>query len=81
VIRVRLREAMRRHERATGVRVTYDWLAKRTGLARATVEAIGSRPRYQPSLQAIDLLCEALACELSELLERQPTRARRKGAA
>jgi putative transcriptional regulator len=81
VIRVRLREAMRRHERAIGARITYGWLAKRTGLSRATIEAIGSRPRYQPSLEAIDLLCEALECELVDLLERKPARARRKGVA
>jgi len=46
VIRVRLREVIRRREKATGDRITYDWLAKRTGLSRATIEAIGSRPTY-----------------------------------
>jgi putative transcriptional regulator len=78
VIRVRLREAMRRLERASGEKVTYSSLAKKTGLSRATIEAIGSRASYQPSLRAIDELCTALDCELSELLERVPARGSRK---
>jgi DNA-binding Xre family transcriptional regulator len=78
VIRVRLREAMRRLERSSGEKITYASLAKRTGLSRATVEAIGSRQDYQPSLRAIDQLCTALGCELPDLLERIPTRGSRK---
>lgn len=78
MIRVRLREAMHRHERATGERVTYASLAKETGLSRATLEAIGSREDYLPSLRAIDQICEALECELSDLLERAPTRSSKK---
>jgi DNA-binding Xre family transcriptional regulator len=70
---------MRRLEHATGEKVTYSSLAKKTGLSRATVEAIGSRADYQPSLRAIDQLCAALGCELADLLERIPTRGSRKG--
>lgn len=69
VIRVRLREAIRRREKATGERITYDWLAKRTGLSRATIEAIGSRPTYNPRLSTIGQLCAALDCALDELLD------------
>jgi DNA-binding Xre family transcriptional regulator len=79
VIRVRLREAIHRHERSTGEKVTYSSLARSTGLSRSTIEAIGSRPGYQPSLYVIDQLCTALRCELAELLERVPPRAARKG--
>lgn len=79
MIRVRLREAMNRIQQATGEKVTYSSLAKKTGLSRATLEAIGSRADYQPSLRAIDQLCTALDCELSELLERAPRRGGRKG--
>ena len=69
VIRVRLREVIRRREKATGDRITYDWLAKRTGLSRATIEAIGSRPTYNPRLSTIGQLCNALDCALDELLD------------
>ena len=78
VIRVRLREAIDRHQRTTGVRVTYSSLARATGLSRSTIEAIGSRPGYQPSLSVIDQLCDALRCELADLLERVPSRGARK---
>lgn len=78
MIRVRLREAIERHERATGEKVTYSSLARATGLSRSTIEAIGSRPGYQPSLFVIDQLCTALKCELAEILERVPSRHARK---
>lgn len=78
MIRVRLREAIERHERATGEKVTYSSLARATGLSRSTIEAIGSRPGYQPSLFVIDQLCTALRCELAELLERVSSRRARK---
>jgi DNA-binding Xre family transcriptional regulator len=78
VIRVRLREAIEQHQRATGEKVTYSSLARATGLSRSTIEAIGSRAGYQPSLYVIDQLCGVLRCELSELLERVPSRGGRK---
>ena len=81
MIRVRLKEAMRRLERASGERVTYSTLAKKTGLSRATIEAIGSRPEYQPSLRAIDLLCVALKCDVEDLLVRTSPRVQRRGSA
>jgi putative transcriptional regulator len=64
---------MRRRERASGERVTYKTLAKKTGLSRATLEAIGSRESYNPRLSTIDRLCEALDCAPGELLEIVPT--------
>ena len=79
MIRVRLREMMRQYEQSSGEKVTYSLLADKTGLARATIEAIGSRKEYQPSLHAIDLLCDALKCGVDEMLESIPRRIRRKG--
>jgi putative transcriptional regulator len=83
VIRVRLRDCIERRERDSGEHITYDWLAKRTGLSRATIEAVGSRPTYNPRLSTIEILCEALECTPAELIEytpgrsRQPARGRR----
>ena len=69
MIRVRLRDAMRRKQSATGERVTYEALAKKTGLSRATLEAIGSRPTYNPRISTIERLCAALDCTPAELLD------------
>jgi DNA-binding Xre family transcriptional regulator len=81
VIRVRLRELMHRQERATGERVTYEGLAKKTGLSRATLEAIGSRTSYNPRISTIERLCAALDCTPAELLDYSPAgpRLRPKG--
>jgi DNA-binding Xre family transcriptional regulator len=76
VIRVRLRELMRRRERAKGERVTYEALAKKTGLSRATVEAIGSRASYNPRISTIERLCAALDCTPGELLDYSPANPR-----
>lgn len=78
MIRIRLREAMRDHERRSAERITYAWLARKTGLSRATLEAIGSRRTYNPSLETIERLCVALAVAPADLLEMKPPgRARR----
>jgi putative transcriptional regulator len=71
MIEIRLREALERYHRRTGMRLTYHQLAARTGLARSTLESMASRPGYNASLASIDRLCEALDCEVSELLARQ----------
>ena len=72
MIIVKLREAMKRFHAETGERLTYEKLAERTGLSRPTLEAIGSRQDYNPTLSTIDRLCEALRCQPGDLLERVP---------
>lgn len=52
-----------------GERITYQDLSERTGIAKATLEAIGSRPNYNPTLSTIDTLCECLECSVDDLLE------------
>lgn len=72
VIWIRLREAMERYERNTGERITYDILSKRTGLSRATIEALGSRASYNPRLSTVESLCHALGCTPAEILGYSP---------
>lgn len=60
----------RRSERA-GERMTYERLSELTGLARPTLEAIGSRQDYNPTLLTIEKLCVALECGVEELLQLQ----------
>ena len=79
MIWVRLREAMERYERDTGERITYDILSKRTGLSRATIEALGSRAGYNPRLSTIDSLCHALGCTPAEILAHSPNNEQIRG--
>lgn len=72
MLRVKLREALEAAEARLGERITYDQLAKLTGLSRATLEAIGSRPSYNPRLSTIERLCDALDCTPADLLEIVP---------
>lgn len=74
---------MRRRGSATGQRITYEWLAKKTGLSRPTLEAIGSRGTYNPTLSTIERLCLALECSPADLLEisgNAPHKHSRRGA-
>ena len=69
ILRVKLREAIERHRRLTGERLTYERLAARTGLSRATLESLASRESYNTTLSTIETLCRALGCSPSDLLE------------
>lgn len=69
MIKVRLRDAMQAFERRTGERMTYERLAELTGLARTTLESIGTRNTYNAGLRTIDRICVALNCTPAELLE------------
>lgn len=66
---MKLREAMDAHRRRTGEKITYELLAKRTGVARATLESIASRASYNTRLSTIEKICIALGCKPGELLE------------
>lgn len=70
VIVVRLREMIHAFEKRTGQRLTYAQLAARSGVARATVESLGSRRGYNATLDTVDKLCEALGCDLTDLVQR-----------
>ncbi len=73
---------IRTFEERTGQRLTYAELAARSGVARATVESLASRRGYNATLDTIDKLCEALQCELTDLVRREaspPRTVREKG--
>jgi len=48
--------------------MTYVMLAERTGIARATLESIASRPNYNTRLSTVEKLCRALHCQPGDLL-------------
>ena len=57
------------HRRRTGERMTYELLAIRTGLSRATLESLASRESYNTRLSTIEKLCQALSCTPGDILE------------
>jgi DNA-binding Xre family transcriptional regulator len=71
MIRVKLKEALQAHYQRTQERMTYEELAKRSGLSTATIASLASRAGYNPTLSVIDRLCFALECPVQDLLEHQ----------
>ncbi|MGH1470863.1 MAG: helix-turn-helix domain-containing protein [Cellvibrionaceae bacterium] len=69
MIKIRLKEAIDQLKQETGERVTYEQLAKETGLSKATIESIASRSQYNASLKVIDILCQTLRTTPQDLLE------------
>ena len=66
---IKLREVMDEFRRRTGERMTYEKLAVRTGLSKATLESLASRNTYNPRISTIDKLCRVLGCQPADLLE------------
>lgn len=67
---------MEQYRYKTGKRITYEEISRRTGIARTTIESIGSRSAYNTTLETVDKLCDALECSIEELLERKSERER-----
>ncbi len=61
---------MENYRSRTGQRMTYERLAALTGLSRATLESLGSRAGYNTTLETVDRICDALHCDLTDLLAR-----------
>ncbi len=72
MIIVRLKETLSAYAERTGEHLTYEELATRAGLSRATIEALGSRPTYNTTLATIDKLCRVLGCHVADLLRYEP---------
>ncbi len=72
MLKVKLRKAMDLYRERTGVRITYEVLAERTGLSRRTLESLASRKSYNTRLSTIEKLCIALSCKPEDLLEMAP---------
>ena len=68
LILVKLREAMVEYRRRTGEKMTYEILAAKTGLSKATLESLASRNSYNTRLTTIEKICLALNCSPGDLL-------------
>ena len=64
----------------TGVRLTYDIIAERTGISVATLQSLAARPGYNTRLSTVERLCRALECGPGDLLalHDSPEKARMK---
>lgn len=52
-------------------------LARRSGVSLVTINAISNNRTTRVDLETLDKLCEVLACEPGELLERETPKRRR----
>ncbi|MHC8374149.1 helix-turn-helix domain-containing protein [Pseudomonas sp. MDT1-85] len=68
MIYVKLREAMDSYRQRTGVRLTYETIAERTGISVATLQSLAARPGYNTRLSTIEKLCRILECSPGDLL-------------
>jgi DNA-binding Xre family transcriptional regulator len=66
---VKLREMMEAYRQRTGVRLTYDIIAEKTGIAVTTLQSLAARPGYNTRLSTIEKLCQLLECTPGDLLE------------
>ena len=66
---VKLKDAMEEYHRRTGHKITYAHLSEMTGIAKGTLQQIGSRLDYHPTLGNIEKLCRALDVTPGFLLE------------
>ena len=69
MITVKLREAMKSYRLQTGERLTYEILARRSGLSLATLQSLATRSSYNTTLSTIEKLCRVLSCTPGDLLE------------
>ncbi|KVD97780.1 transcriptional regulator [Burkholderia ubonensis] len=69
MLRICLREAMEAYKRKTGTRLTYETLAKASGLSISTLQSIAARPSYNTRLSTVEKLCVALECQPGDLLK------------
>lgn len=63
---------MEAYRQRTGLRLTYEAIAERTGISVATLQSLATRPGYNTTLSTVDKLCSALGCSPGELLEFRP---------
>jgi putative transcriptional regulator len=81
MVMIKLREAMLAYQRRTGERMTYERLAERTGIAKGTLEGIGSRRDYNATVHTLEKVCLALGVAFGELVEVTPDPPKAKRAA
>jgi putative transcriptional regulator len=57
------------HQFKTGSRLTFDELAKGTGIHRTTLSKIANTRSYNTTTDNIDKLCEFFNCQIDDLMQ------------
>ena len=60
---------MSAYSKRSGRKMTYESLAKATGISVAALQSLGSRPSYNATLGTIEKICLACECLPGDLLE------------
>ncbi len=68
-IYIKLREAVLAYKRRTGEPMTYEILARRTGLAKGTLQNLGGSRKSNANLSTLAEICGALGITPGDLLE------------
>ncbi len=69
MIRYRLRELMADYQFRTDNRLTFDELAKATGIHRTTLSKIANHKSYNTTTDNIDRLCDFFDCPINAIME------------
>ena len=69
MIRYRLRELMADYQFRKGSRLTFDELAKETGIHRTTLSKIANLRSYNTTTDNIDSLCKFFNCQVGDLMQ------------
>ena len=72
MIVIKLRDAIGVYRRRTGKRITHREIADATGISKSTLDTIGSKFKYNATLETIDKLCAVLDVTLDQIRERLP---------
>lgn len=81
MIRFRLKELIAEREFQEGRRVTFNEIAKATGISRTTLSRVTNSFGYSTTTDNLDRLCGYFGCELGQLAERvdRPVRVKKAG--
>ena len=78
MIRFRLKEMIADYKFNEGRRITFDEIAKATGIHRTTLSKIANQVGYNTTTDNLDGLCEFFGCSLGQLIEYVPGKRKKK---
>ena len=78
MIRFRLKEMIADYQFNEGRRITFDEIAKATGIHRTTLSKIANQVGYNTTTDNLDGLCEFFGCSLDQLVEYVPGKRKKK---
>ena len=74
MIRFRLKELLANYQFEEETKLTFDELAKETGVNRTTLSKIANQRGYSTVTDNIDKLCDFFGCTVADLMEHIPSK-------